>query len=185
MAEKLTDACARKSLPPTKGQTFLWDTEVRGFALRVTAGGAKSFVLDYRVDGRQRRITLGNYPDWTVQAARAAAKVMKREVDQGQDPMGDRRALREAPTVQNLWERYQDEKLTKKAPRSQIDETSMWQKIILPRLGKLRVADVSYNDIHELHRDITRVRHPIAFMDQRARDGKPMTVQSEWPPDAN
>ena len=106
MIEKLSDVGARKALPPSRGQLFLWDAEIKGFALRVTSGGAKSFVLDYRVDGRQRRITLGNYPDWTVQAARAAAKAMKREVDQGQDPMGERQALREALTVLGPRERY-------------------------------------------------------------------------------
>jgi integrase len=158
LIEKLSDVGARKALPPSRGQLFLWDAEVKGFALRVTSGGAKSFVLDYRVDGRQRRITLGNYPDWTVQAARAAAKAMKREVDQGQDPMGERQALREAPTMQDLWERYRTEKLSKKAERTQVDETSMWQKIILPRLGKFRIADIKYNDLDELHRDITLIR---------------------------
>ena len=103
-------------------------------------------------------MALGNYPDWTVQAARAAAKAMKRDVDQGQDPMGERQALREAPTMQDLWERYRTEKLSKKAARTQLDETSMWLRIILPRLAKLRVADVKYNDLDELHRDITRIR---------------------------
>jgi hypothetical protein len=131
---------------------------IKGFGLRVTKAGAKSFILDYRVDGRQRRITLGGYPDWTVQAARTAAKAMKRDVDQGQDPMGDRHDLRAAPTMQDLWERYRQEKLPKKAGRSQLDENSMWQKIILLRLGKLRVSGVKYNDLDDLHRDITRIR---------------------------
>lgn len=158
MTEKLSDAVVRKALPPAAGQLFLWDTEVKGFALRITKAGAKSFILDYRADGRQRRITLGGYPDWTVQAARAAAKAMKRDVDQGQDPLGERHDLRAAPTMQDLWERYRREKLPKKAPRGQLDETSMWQKIILPRLGKLRVSDVKYNDLEDLHGDITRIR---------------------------
>src|SRR5689334_3237087 len=134
MTEKLSDAVVRKTLPPAQGQLFLWDNEIRGFGLRVTKAGAKSFILDYRVDGRQRRITLGGYPDWTIQAARAAAKAMKRAVDQGQGPMGARHALREAPSVADLWERYRMERLPKKAARSQSDETSMWQRIILPRL---------------------------------------------------
>lgn len=158
MTEKLSDASVRKALPPSQGQLFLWDAEVKGFGLRVTKAGAKSFILDYRADGRQRRITLGSYPDWTVQAARVAARTMKRDVDQGQDPMGDRHALREAPTMQDLWERYRLEKLPKKASRSQLDETSMWRKIVLPRLGKLRVADVTFNHLDDLHRDITRIR---------------------------
>ena len=53
MTERLTDNFARKALPPSRGQTLVWDGEVKGFALRVTSGGAKSFVLDYRADGRQ------------------------------------------------------------------------------------------------------------------------------------
>jgi integrase len=158
LTDKLSDSAVRKALPPAQGQFFLWDTEIKGFALRITKGGAKSFILDYRADGRQRRITLGSYPDWTVQAARIAARDMKRDVDQGLDPMGDRRALREAPTLQDLWERYRIEKLPNKAERSQRDEQSMWQKIILPRLGKLRVEDVKFNDLDDLHRDITRIR---------------------------
>jgi integrase len=158
MASKLSDADVRKALPPARGQRFLWDSSIKGFALRVTARGAKSFVLDYRTNGRQRRITLGNYPDWTVQAARASAKAMKRDVDLGQDPMGERHDLREAPTVQDLWERYAVEKLVTKAARTQLDERSMWQKIILPRLAKHRVREVTFTDVDELHRDITRVR---------------------------
>ena len=70
MAERLTEIRARKELAPARGQTILWDTDVKGFALRVTPGGAKSFLLDYRVDGRQRRNTIGSFPDWSVQAAR-------------------------------------------------------------------------------------------------------------------
>jgi len=105
MSEKLSEATARKALPPLRGQTMLWDGDVKGFALRITPGGAKSFILDYRAEGRQRRITIGAWPDWTVAAARETAKAMKREVDLGTDPMGERQAQREAPTVLELWER--------------------------------------------------------------------------------
>jgi hypothetical protein len=111
MAERLTEIRARKELAPARGQTILWDADVKGFALRITPGGAKSFLLDYRVDGRQRRITIGSFPDWSVQAARSAAKRLKQDVDAGRDPMGQRHADRVAPTLQDVWERYQAEHL--------------------------------------------------------------------------
>jgi len=151
MSEKLSEATARKTLPPVRGQTILWDGEVKGFALRVTPGGAKSFILDYRAEGRQRRITLGSWPDWTVAAARETAKTMKREVDLGTDPMGERRAQREAPTVLEMWDRYAREHLPKKAERGQADERMMWDKIILPRLGRMKVAAISHDDVDALH----------------------------------
>jgi integrase len=158
MAERLTDTMVRKTLAPATGQSILWDEDVKGFALRVTTGGAKSFLLDYRVDGRQRRITIGSYPDWSVQAARQTAKDLKRDVDAGRDPMGQRHADRVAPTLQDVWERYQEEHLPRKAPRAQADERSMWTKIILPRLGKMKISSIDAGHIDELHRDITNIR---------------------------
>ena len=158
MTERLTDTLVRKALPPARGQSLLWDAEVKGFALRVTPGGAKSFLLDYRAEGRQRRITIGSYPDWSVQAARQAAKDLKREVDRGRDPMGQRHARRAEPTLQDLWERYRHEHLPRKAPRSQADELSMWEKIILPRLGKLKLSAIEHETIDSLHKDITDIR---------------------------
>jgi integrase len=158
MSERLTDALVRKALPPARGQTLLWDAEVKGFALRATSGGAKSFVVDYRAGGRQRRFTIGAYPDWSVQAARQAAKELKREVDAGFDPMGERHNERAAPTLNDVWERYQVEHLPHKAPRAQADERSIWEKIILPRLGKLKLSTIDHAAIDALHRGITTIR---------------------------
>jgi len=158
MTERLTDNIARKALPPARGQTLIWDAEVKGFALRLTSGGAKSFVVDYRAGGRQRRFTIGAYPDWSVQAARQAAKELKREVDQGRDPMGERHDERAAPALNDVWERYQLEHLPRKAPRSQADERSIWEKIILPRLGKSKLGAIDHAAIDSLHRDITTIR---------------------------
>lgn len=158
MAERLTEIGVRKALAPVRGQTLLWDTDVKGFAVRITPGGAKSFLLDYRVNGRQRRITIGSFPDWSVQAARNRAKDLKREVDSGHDPMGQRHADRAAATLQDLWERYQVEYLPRKAPRSQSDERSMWIKIILPRLGKMKLASIDADHVDDLHRVVTEIR---------------------------
>ena len=114
MPEKLSEALARKALPPVRGQAMIWDTDVKGLALRITPTGTKAFVLDYRAEGRQRRITIGAYPDWTVAAARETAKTMQREVDRGIDPIGERQALRDAPTMEDLWERYEREHLCRR-----------------------------------------------------------------------
>ena len=158
MAKRLTDALVRRSSAAEHPQLFLWDAELKGFALRITNKGAKSFVLDYRVGGRQRRITIGSYPDWSVQAARKEAGDLKRLVDKGEDPMGERHAHRATPTMDDLWLRYQQNHLPRKAARSQVDERSMWEKLILPELGKLKITEISHDQVEFLHRKITKER---------------------------
>jgi hypothetical protein len=68
------------------------------------------------------------------------------------------RIERRAPNVADLWDRCRQEHLPRKSVRSQADEVSMWEKIIFPRLGKLRVARVSPEELDSLHNDITNIR---------------------------
>jgi len=55
MRENLTDGTVKKTRAPERGQAWIWDTEVGGLGLRVTASGLKAFVLDYRTKGGRRR----------------------------------------------------------------------------------------------------------------------------------
>ncbi len=158
MPSRLTDKLVRNATPPLKGLSILWDDELKGFGLRVTPNGTRAFILDYRAKGRQRRMTIGRYPDWTVVAAREEAKKLRREVSLGGDPMAQRHEERGSPTVKDLWKRYRDEHLSQKSVRSQADQTSMWEKIILPCFGRKRLADVSHADVDSLHQHITRTR---------------------------
>ena len=58
---------------PPAGQVFVRDAELSGFALRVTQG-RKSFVLEKRIRGRMRRLTIGPYGPLTVEQARTLPK---------------------------------------------------------------------------------------------------------------
>ena len=86
---------------------------------------------------------------------------MRREVDAGGDPMLDRHAMRGAPTVRDLFDRYAAEHLPTKRPRSAADDRSMWENVILPTLGRLRVADLTSTDVDRLHQDVTKSGRPI------------------------
>ena len=61
-------------LEPEEVDRFLWDSEVIGFGLKITAQGAFSYGLQYRFDGRSRRFKIGNHGSpWTVETARSEA----------------------------------------------------------------------------------------------------------------
>ena len=68
MAEDLTDKAVRDLAPPATGNRITYDQEVKGFGVRITSAGAKAFILNYRSAGRERRITIGSFPDWRYQA---------------------------------------------------------------------------------------------------------------------
>ncbi|NYT41058.1 integrase family protein [Sphingomonas sp. R-74633] len=80
---------------------FLWDQDLRGFGLRITAGGAASYVVQYRMGGREaktRRYTIGGHGSpWTPSTAREEAGRLLRLVAQGIDPVeSDKQRRREA-----------------------------------------------------------------------------------------
>src|ERR1700712_3869537 len=106
MAEDLTDKAVRDLAPPATGNRITYDQEVKGFGVRITSAGAKAFILNYRSAGRERRITIGSFPDWSTKQARAEATKLKRRIDVGEDPMADRHADRAAPTMNDLADRF-------------------------------------------------------------------------------
>lgn len=156
--QRLSDKVVRDAEAPPRGNRIIYDADLLGFGLRITAKGARAFVLNYRVKGRERRITIGQYPTWTVLAARKQAEQMRRQVDQGQDPLEERVAERSAPIVRDLFERYAAEHLPTKALRSAADDRSMWLKDILPRLGAKKVGDITTRDCDDLHGAISADR---------------------------
>ncbi len=161
MARKLSEKSVKAIEPPATGAATVWDSEITGFGVRVFAttkrhpGGARSFFVNYRVDGRERRFTIGNFPAWTAEAARNEAKELRRRIDRGEDPADERRQRCEAPTVVDLAERYRQEHLPKKAAISQKNDWAMIENEILPRLSARKVSEVHAGDMQALHRSIS------------------------------
>jgi integrase len=155
---KLTDGMVRDKLAaPEKGNRITYDEKVKGFGCRVTSAGARSFILNYSTDsGRERRLTIGSFPDWSVAAARMEAKRLKREIDQGFDPLAEKQAIRSAPSVADLCERFIEERLPALREKTRVNYRGEIANNILPAMKHHKVAEVSYVDIDALHRKLTR-----------------------------
>jgi integrase len=153
----LTNKFARTAAP---GRIYFDSTEgsPKGFGLRVTERGARSWIFTYRVRGstQQRRMTIGNVGPWSVSEARKRAAELRRGVDVGGDPQGERAEQRAAPTVTELWDRFVVEALPSRAERTQAEYVSLARDYILPAFGRLKVAAVTRADVEKLHREITR-----------------------------
>lgn len=91
--EKISKRVVDAAEPHPDRDTFIWDTELRGFGLRITPRGVKSYVIQYRVDGGPaRRTTIGVHGSpWTPVTAREHAEGLLFRVKQGVDPVEEKR----------------------------------------------------------------------------------------------
>ena len=143
-----------KGLQPKQKNIIVYDEEVVGFGVRVTSGGTRAFILTYRIEARERRLTIGAWPDWSVTAAREEAKRLKREIDQGRDPMAGRDEARESPNVRQLIDRYLEEHAAKLAKRNRDDQASMLRKLVEPAWGPRKASEIQPDDVDRLLRQI-------------------------------
>lgn len=143
----LTDAAVRKLEAPAKGITTLY--EGAGFGVRVTASGAKSFVLRYRIGKLQRLYTIGAYPAWSVVDARKEANRLRQLVDTGIDPLAARQHKRQAETMDELGELYIDEHAKPHKRTWRTDERRI-DKYVLPAMKGRRIEDITRRDVAAL-----------------------------------
>ncbi len=138
-------------------ETTLWDTELKGFGVRVQRGNSKAYVLQYRAgSGRGaplRKLTIGRHGSpWTAETARSEAKRLLGMIESGADPAADRGARAAAPTVADLAERFLAEHAEAKRKASTAKEyRRILEHIALPVLGKRKLADITRRDIERLH----------------------------------
>lgn len=153
---RLTDALVRSVIiPEGRSDIKIYDDRVKGFGVRITAHGSRSFMFNYFANGRERRMTIGQHPAWSVAAARDRAAVLRRMVDAGEDPLEERQAGRNPKTVNELWERYEREVLPRKAATTQRDERSMWSAYIIPALGTRPLGSLRIEDVEGLFRRVS------------------------------
>lgn len=89
---KLTKGYVDRVKPGSKDE-FYWDTETKGFGLRVTPAGKVSFIIQGRVRGsaKEARLTIGSYGVFTPDQARDVAREHLRSMRLGIDPRDVRR----------------------------------------------------------------------------------------------
>lgn len=152
MRAKITKRLLDSLTPPAAGEVKVWDTELRGFVMRVRAGGSRRFIVEWMRDRRTRRLTLGEYGPLTPDQARELARQALARVARGEDPAAEHADQRAAPTVANLAKRYLEQHAgpKKKAASVEADER-MLRLYVLPALGRRKVAAVGLKEAADLH----------------------------------
>jgi hypothetical protein len=170
-------ALTPSAIAAAKPGDILRDPVVPGLHLRVTAQ-RKSFYLYFRTkSGDERRPKLGDHNVLTLAQARQVAKDMLLQVANGRDPMSERHARQDAPTVAVLAERYWERHASKqKASR---DVRRHLDRYILPLLGTKRAADIVYTDAERLHAHVA-AGAPIQANRVMATFSKMLSLAERW-----
>jgi integrase len=180
--QKITDTTVKKLPAPKAGNKITYDDEIAGFGVRVTAAGARSFILNYRTrTGRERRFTIGSCTNWKAAAARKEAELLKKRIDLGEDPLAQIEAGRDAKTVADLAHRFIEEHSKAKNRPSTLDgyerQIKNW---ILPKLKHIKVAELTFADVDGVHRYVTKSGHPYAANRVIALLSKMLNLSVRW-----
>ena len=158
-----------EALKPDKGRDiFRWDSELRGFGVRVKPTGTKTFVIQYRnQEARTRRCVIGKYGVLTVEQARDIAKRKLAAVIDGSDPSAERHSVRTGLTIADVCDWYLAEaeagRLVGRNRRpikasSIAGDRSRIELHIKPLIGNRVVSQLKLADIERLQGDIAAGR---------------------------
>ncbi|MFD1253486.1 Putative prophage CPS-53 integrase [Devosia equisanguinis] len=144
---------------PRAADYILWDTALKGFGLKVTKAGTKTYVAQYRTaggrSGTTKRVTIGKHGSpWTAETARDEAKSILGLVATGSDPASDKRAIRDMPTVSALCDAYLVDGVGLKKQSTIDTDKGRIERHIKPLLGKKKVSEVTAVDIRKFLKSV-------------------------------
>lgn len=136
-------------LPPAGKRHSFKDARVKGLIIRVTANGQKTFQLYQKHQGRPVRVTLGTFPDMTIENARKEATMAKGALAGGDNPNVAKNRLRKEITLKQLFDLYMERYSRVEKKSWQYDEREINK--FLSHWFNRKISDISKYEIKTLH----------------------------------
>lgn len=165
MSQRLTKSKVDAAVPKEKDY-FLWDSELKGFGIKIARGGRKSYVCKYRVgSGRTaptRRMTIGAHGSpWTVEQARTEARKLLGRAANGEDPAKEKQDEQRQINVAQLCDLYLENGVGTKKSSTIATDRGRIERHIKPLLGKKKVPAVTRADIKRFLQDVSNGKTSI------------------------
>lgn len=179
-----------KQLPaPAKGNSVVYFAGAviqgakapRGFGVRVTASGARAFILNYRIRGLEYRYTIGAWPDWSPLRAVREARIQRQRIDRGENPLDDRKPIPKTKTVTDVLDEFVTRyvRSSERPLRSADHIESAFNRLVKPRIGKHGIYDLRRSHIAEMLDWIETQVGPVMADRTRAYLRKALTWHAE------
>jgi len=159
---KLTDTAIRKAKPTDKPYKLF---DGRGLYIEIPCTGHKRWRFKYRVDGREKKLSIGTYPDVSLTDARERHAAARKLLASGVDPSAHHKATKaaRAKSVANSFEVIGREWLALKAKEWVDDHTSKQvsrlEKHAFPYIGKTPISELGVGDLRPIIDRISKAKH--------------------------
>lgn len=148
------------SLPDPGERAVVSDEKATGLQLRFTSNGVKTFSVFRRIKGGQpERVTLGRYPDMTIEQARRKAAEVNAAIEGGANPAAAKRAHKAELTFGDLVREY-IERHAKLRKRTCGDDEQRFRQYLEKPLAAKKLSAITRQTIAAIHSAITRAGHP-------------------------
>jgi integrase len=155
---------------PEQGYQLHWDEKLAGFGVRVTPAGTKSFIFQKRINGREKRITIGRYGQLTVEQARREAVKLAGRIATGGDPVAEKkRAKLETKTLREVMDDYLEARKNLK-PRTKADMANAFKEVCPDWLNRplVKITPDLVKKRHQEHGERSKARANLAMRYLRA-----------------
>lgn len=123
------------------------DGLVPGLTVAASKTGAASWILRYRLGGKQKEVTIGQFPVWGAAEARDAAKELRRQVDQGVDVAQEKQRRKQealtSMTVDALAAEYFVKAEKEMRPHTFKQRKSIHERYVSPLIGAFQASSVT------------------------------------------
>lgn len=148
-------------LPEAGKRAVYHDAKTTGLQLRISSTGSKTFCVYRRIKGGQpERVTLGRFPEMTIEQARRKAADINAAIEGGHNPAKVKRAHREEPTFEEAFELFipgkrkrNGQPLSERTKRDYRDSL----RIHLAKLKGLRLSQIGRDDVRRAHAAATKL----------------------------
>jgi integrase len=176
--QKLTKRLVESIKPDKDEELLVWDSEIKGFGLRIYPTGRRTYFVQYRNEfQRTRRKKIGVHGQVTTEQAREMAKGLLGDVAKGGDPSQEVQTRKIKPSMADLAKEYLETHAESKK-KSHKQDRRMLEKIILKRWPDKRIEEISTYDIQYLHHELKKT--PYVANRVRSLLSKMFNVAIQW-----
>ncbi|MGD9153116.1 MAG: tyrosine-type recombinase/integrase [Gammaproteobacteria bacterium] len=134
---------------PNSGVVTYHDTTKRGLKILIRSTGVKTFVLYRKIKGKPERVTIGRFPDVSIEQARKQVDVLNAKIAAGVNPNEEKRAIRNEQILAGLFQQYM-ERHAKPHKKSWKEDESQFKRYLKPWAAK-KISFITKTQIQKLH----------------------------------